>query len=682
MADLISMLAACAGGGEKDPNFNQTVLLLHGDGTNGAQNNTFLDSSTNNFTITRNGNTTQGTFSPFSVDNGYWSNFFDGTNDRLTIADNAALRPGTGNFTIEAWVYRAAAGAAHTIFAKGGASTGFVFGITSGNVLRFTDTTSNIDSTGTIAANTWVHVAVAREGTGSNQLKLYINGVQDGQGTVSTDFNQTEEARIGENRGATDDFNGYISNFRYVVGSAIYTAGFTPSTVPLTTTSQGASSGEVELLTCQSNRFVDNSTNGFTVTPVNNTRVTPFSPFAPSAAYSAGTNGGSGYFDGTGDYLSVADDASLDMGSGNFTIEFWFYPVVTPNHTPFSKRVNSNDFAGILINFSSSTTPTLQATTNGSSWNVSITSSINVSVGAWNHIAVTRSSDTWTLWVNGLSGGTATVSGTVPDNAGAFVIGGNAQTPSVVISASYLFSFRVVKGTAVYTAAFTPPTAPLTAIANTSLLCNFINAGIFDQTGKNNLETVGNAQIDTSVKKFGTGSIKFDGTGDVLSAINNFDNNIGSGDFTIEFWLYASILTSAAQGLIIKRVTGTSGTGTWSVTLSSAGNIVFSDLQSVTDVVSFGTVSINTWTHVAITRSGSTVRGFLNGSVITSGTSTRDFTNSNYLILGIQGTAGAEWPAGTITGPFTGFLDDVRITKGVARYTANFSVPTAAFPNE
>ena len=61
------MAAAGQGGGgaETDPNFNQTVLLLHGDGTNGAQNNTFLDSSTNNFTITRNGNTTQGTFSPF-----------------------------------------------------------------------------------------------------------------------------------------------------------------------------------------------------------------------------------------------------------------------------------------------------------------------------------------------------------------------------------------------------------------------------------------------------------------------------------------------------------------------------------------------------------------------------------------------------------------------------------------
>jgi hypothetical protein len=86
MADLIAMLSAAAsvdGGAAADPNFNQTTLLLHGDGTNGAQNNTFLDSSTNTFTITRNGNTTQGTFSPFSLPNGEWSNYFDGSGDYL-----------------------------------------------------------------------------------------------------------------------------------------------------------------------------------------------------------------------------------------------------------------------------------------------------------------------------------------------------------------------------------------------------------------------------------------------------------------------------------------------------------------------------------------------------------------------------------------------------------------------
>mgnify|MGYP003349823598 CR=1 FL=1 len=66
--------ASTGGGG--DPQFDYVTLLLNGDGTNGGQNNTFLDSSTNNFTITRNGNTTQGSFSPYG---NLWSNYFGGS---------------------------------------------------------------------------------------------------------------------------------------------------------------------------------------------------------------------------------------------------------------------------------------------------------------------------------------------------------------------------------------------------------------------------------------------------------------------------------------------------------------------------------------------------------------------------------------------------------------------------
>jgi hypothetical protein len=101
IARLMQMAAAGAGE-DTDPFFNQTTLLLHGDGTNGAQNNTFLDSSTNNFTITRNGNTTQGTFSPFSLPNGEFSNFFDGSGDYLSFA-NGAFNLGNNDFVIESF---------------------------------------------------------------------------------------------------------------------------------------------------------------------------------------------------------------------------------------------------------------------------------------------------------------------------------------------------------------------------------------------------------------------------------------------------------------------------------------------------------------------------------------------------------------------------------------------------
>ena len=87
-----------------DPYFEYVTLLLPGNGTNGAQNNTFLDSSTNNFTITRNGNTTQGTFSPYGSN---WSNYFDGTGDYLASASIGAI---SGDFTIECWAFISGSG--------------------------------------------------------------------------------------------------------------------------------------------------------------------------------------------------------------------------------------------------------------------------------------------------------------------------------------------------------------------------------------------------------------------------------------------------------------------------------------------------------------------------------------------------------------------------------------------
>jgi len=151
---------------------------------------------------------------------------FDGTDDYLSVANNTALQPGLDPFTIDCWIYRNVAGQNHTIYAKGGSGTGFQLRVSSLNILRFTNGSTVIDSSITIPALVWTHVAVVRFGS---DLLMFINGVQSGQGTVNTNYNQTEEVRIGTNRNAQDNFNGYISCLRFIKGIALYTiTGFTP----------------------------------------------------------------------------------------------------------------------------------------------------------------------------------------------------------------------------------------------------------------------------------------------------------------------------------------------------------------------------------------------------------------------------------------------------------------------
>jgi hypothetical protein len=229
----------------------------------------------------------------------------------------------------------------------------------------------------------------------------------------------------------------------------------------------------------------------------------------------------------------------------------------------------------------------------------------------------------------------------------------------------------MVVGSAVYTASFTPSTSPLTAITNTELLCNFTNAGIFDQTGKNNLETVGNAQIDTTTKKYGTGSMEFDGTGDWLKVPNSVDIQLGTGDFTIEFWVYlATGDTGSNRGLVAK---GGASTG-WLVSLNTTQKVVFTFTSST--ITSTGAITTNAWNHIAVVREGTgsnQTKIYIGGTNDGTGTVSTNFNQTEVMYIGANRAAGD---------PMKGFIDDLRITKGVARYTATFTPPTAAFPDQ
>jgi len=203
---------------------------------------------------------------------------------------------------------------------------------------------------------------------------------------------------------------------------------------------------------------------------------------------------------------------------------------------------------------------------------------------------------------------------------------------------------------------------------------------ITDSSGSPKTVTaVGNAQISTAVNTpFGTGDgvLTFDGNGDYIESPESSAFAYGTGDFTIEMWLYPASgmsifstfynnLLSAGNNTGFYLWTQPAGAGFYSIDLlpSDAAYIVNSDGDDI---------QANTWSHFALTRSGTTIRGFVNGTQIWTATSSLNITaNKIRLANPLGNTSGQDW---------NGYISNLRITKGVARYTENFDVPTAPFP--
>jgi hypothetical protein len=652
-----------------DAQFNYVTMLLHGDGTNGAQNNTFVDSSTNAFSITRNGNPTQGTFTPYGAN---WSNYFDGSGDYINaVSANTANAMGTGDWTVECWVYKTNSTQGmifDTLALTGGTTDAIRIYINASNAISFYKYSTALTTGGSVTLNTWNHVAVVRQ---SSEIKIYLNGTQVNTTYTDTGSNYT----CGANRpssgidgydNSSNPFQGYISNLRAVKGTAVYTSNFTPSTIPLTAITN------TSLLTCQSNRFIDNSTNAFAITVNGDTSIQRFSPFSPTTAYSTSVIGGSGYFDGSGDYLSVASQTALGMGSGDFTYEAWIYvnEIVPTNALRglFDSRVSGSTGCGIYTSADSGATSKLVYATNSA---IAATSTNTIKPYCWTFVAVTRSSGTVRGFLNGVLEFTVTDSRTFSSSAPTYI--GTDVSPQYFNG--FINDARILKGTAQYTSAFTPNTAPLTAITNTSLLLNYTNAAIFDNAMMNDLETVGNAQISTSVKKYGAASMYFDGSGDGLNGVISPLFDFGSGSFTVEFWAYC--VSTSGTGFFVScwdNSGGSDANSSWLIRLDS-GNVITHFMQGsgTYNTLTSTALSTNTWFHFAWVKNGTTQTMYINGTSVASGTVTGSMNAViRSLKVGYQGAA---------TNYLNGYIDDLRITKGVARYTANFSVPTAAFPN-
>jgi hypothetical protein len=186
-----------------------------------------------------------------------------------------------------------------------------------------------------------------------------------------------------------------------------------------------------------------------------------------------------------------------------------------------------------------------------------------------------------------------------------------------------------------------------------------------------NATIVGNAQISTAQSKFGGSSLLLDGTGDWITFADHADYDFGSGAFTIDWWEYRQ--RSQSQNAAICRNTTATYMG-FACGYDSPGTLQFYSASGaaawdIANGKSLGAVTLNTWNHFAIARSGNTFYAFKNGVQTDTWTSSASLRAGGTLIVGAY--------SGALT--YQGYLDEVRLSKGIARWTANFTPPTMPY---
>lgn len=667
-----------------DTYFNYNTLLLHGDGTSGSNNSVFVDSSTNNLTITKNGTPTQGTFSPFSTTG--WGNYFSSA-DHLTFSSINGSTLGSGNFTIEGWFYPTVMNSINNFWGMDNGSGGtpkLLLYNTSGTLTVDTGSfgtnmTATFNTYG--STNQWNHIALVRAGTGSNQTYLFINGVLANTATVSANLSTItgtfNVGYIGEAYGSK--YTGYISNLRMLAGTAQYTSNFTPPIASLTAI------GNTVLFTCANNTFVGSNTtvSNVAITISGSPQVQPFSPFSPTAAYSNTAVGGSVYFNGSSDYLTLTSNA-LAIGTSNFTVEFWAYKLNA--WSTGDQYIIDNGITNGLQIWVSTTNSTLRLGRYAVDFQLDYAYS-SLTTNAWNHFAYVRSGTSMALFVNGTRVATATSSASYASGGTQYI--GRSGASAAGYWNGYISNLRVVNGTAVYDPSqttLTVPTAPLTAVANTTLLVSSTNAGIIDSSQKNTLTTYGSAATSSTQSKFGGTSIVFNGSTDYILGASQQGLYL-NGDFTIEFWVNGSATRGTYPVILARNAAWTATNNPYicyrhttspnTISLhrnagSPSGSPFFSSSITVSD---------NTWYHVALVRSGTGTNNctmYINGASAGSYTDTGIYDYSTPTI----GSNPSDGGAAVSALAFGGYLDDFRITRGIARYTSAFTPPTSAFLNQ
>ena len=651
-------------------NSAETRLLVKADA---VSTDNQVDASTNTHTITENGNVTSTAFTPYHP--GGYSTYFDGTGDYLVPDITTAV--GTSDFTLEGWFYPTSTAVDTTIFDFRSSGNWGIFSILANNTVAYYNGSSSVGTTSnTVTDNTWNHIAIVRN---SGSIKIYINGVLGSTTADTTNWTLAASPRIGGNKGNVAWMNGYIADVRFVSGTAVYTSAFTPPTERLTAIAN------TSLLTCHTPYIADGSTNSHAITIVGNTSTKRFGPY-DHRPYTKADHGGSVYFDGvSGTKLTIPVSASLQkQAGGDFTFEAWIYPTARTSYDMIVTCGDQGvDFGYTFFWHNTSYHLMFEAGTSGWS-STPYTSSSNdgiIQLNEWQHVAFMYSGGNLTLFRNGKVA-LYQASAQLPQIAtsGLFALGGYMDGGVQHPFKGYMANARVTQS-AVYTSNtnFTPPTAPLTAITNTQLLTCTNKNDIWDASSGGLIVENGTVTASNTQRKFSTSSAIYHSGGaqnleyyPETSAVN-----IGTRDFTVEFWLRADT-TSGTQAIATPAAgagftTGNDKQSFWIGILGSGSYwLVQSGPNWDTVVQGSNDVLANTWQHWAMSRNNGTVRYFIDGTLVGSRVNSTSFTNTNGIISLLGRSQGSQHWGG-------GYMQDFNYTLGLGRYTANFTPPTAEF---
>ena len=605
---------------------------------------------------------------------GTYAGSFNGSSQYLSLPSIAAYTL-SADFTIEFWVnatsYPSTGGGSPTVLSGTNTLNNWLVLVDSGTIAFYWNQTEIVSGGTTNIVGSWFHVSVVRSGS---TVTIYKNGTRLNSATNASSFTLTSPLFIGQQNTGVGYWAGLISNVRIVKGTAVYTQNFAPPTTPL------AAITNTSLLTLQNATIIDNSTNAATITnggSVTTLAAMPFTQLKTPAV----------------DYLVVAGGGGADTGGGGAGGLLQGTVPVTAGSS-ITVTVGGGGTGNITSNGQNSVFGSISATGGGQGSAGVNNYQPDVSGGAY----------------SGGSGGGAYQT-SVPGNGtvGQGNKGGNAGTSGAsstagggggagAVGLNTLVLYTGANGGAGISSAIS---GTVTAYAGGGAGGGYQSVGVGGAGGGGNAGVAGSTNTggggggyvgissitgkaggsgivivsypdiyagatsttgSPTVSTSGSGSISLNGTNQYLTIPTNAALNFGTGDFTIEGWVYPN--TSNDWFLI-------SSTGSGGMFFGYRTTPAFAYGWGRTGVAwdyNAGAKTNGVWQHIAVSRSGTNMRIFLDG--VQQGTTQ---TNSTAYDLGTTSTSIGSQGAALY---FSNYLTNLRVVKGTALYTSNFTPST------